>query len=91
MEADKKLEELLDFPAVFTFRVMAHASPALRALCQDTVERTLGHPAQQVTEHPSASGKFSSIRVTTVVVSADEIRAAYAALKDTVPNLKMLL
>lgn len=91
MEADNKLEDLLEFPAVFTFRVMAQASPSLRGVCQSAVEQALGHPAQQVTEHPSASGRFSSVRVTTVVISADEIRTAYAALKKSVPNLKMLL
>jgi putative lipoic acid-binding regulatory protein len=88
---EPKLEELLEYPCSFTFRVVASASQGLEQRCRDLVEGELGRPAVQCEHQPSKKGSYASVRVTAVVLSADEIRAAYQALKGGVQGIKMLL
>ncbi len=89
--SEPQLEELLEYPCSFTFRVVASASEGLDGRCRALVEGTLGRPALQAVLQPSAKGNYSSVRVTAVVLSADEIRAAYQALKGGISDIKMLL
>jgi putative lipoic acid-binding regulatory protein len=90
MAEHPSIDDLVDFPSVFTFRVVARATDALKGQVREIVEQCLERPAMNVGIQASSSAKFASIRVTVTVVDADEIRNTYAALKN-VPDLKMLL
>jgi len=85
-----ELEDLVDFPDRFTFRVVAAEAPGLADRCGRHVADALGRPVEGVTEQPSSKGNWRAVRVVAIVRSADEIRAAYAALKAE-PGVKMLL
>lgn len=84
------LEDLVEFPAAFTFRVVAEQQPDLASLCQRLVEETLDRPALATQETPSKNGRFRSVRITATVVDAEEIRSTYRALKQ-IEGLKLLL
>ena len=84
------LDELLEFPCSFTFRVVAVDQPGLADHCQQAVERALGRQAGCVTHQPSRSGRYGTVRVEATVHQADEITRAYGALR-SVDGLKMLL
>ncbi len=84
------LEELLEFPATFTFRVVADHDDGLEDDVRGRVESTLKRPALTVSTKASSHGAFTSIRVTAVVTTADEIRCVYAELQG-VAGIRMLL
>lgn len=85
-----KLEEILDFPATFTFQVIAIHTDVLVEQCVTTVERVLERRIIQVAERASSAERYRAVRVTTTVLSADEVRAVYAELNN-VPDVKLLL
>jgi putative lipoic acid-binding regulatory protein len=76
------LDELMEFPAAFTFRAVAATLPGLPQACATAVENALGRAPDKVSVQPSSKGKWTSVRVTAQVHSADEVLAAYAALKE---------
>jgi len=84
------LEELLEFPTRFTFRVVADHQDSLEADVRGRVESVLGRPAVAVSSVGSSQGAFTSIRVTVVATTADEIRSVYAELQG-VAGIRMLL
>ena len=84
------LEELMEFPSAFTFCVIANDTPSLIQDCQRMVERILDRPAIQVTNRPSRDVHYRAVKVTAMVLTADEVRAVYAELK-LVPDLRLLL
>lgn len=84
------LEDLLAFPADFTFRVVCRDQDGLAALVGKVVEQRLGRAPDAIEEQPSKKGTFRSIRVRTRVHDADEIRAVYAVLGE-LPGVQMLL
>ena len=90
MKATPPLEELLEFPTSFTFRVVATERPDLEEDVVERVGRILDRPNLQVGRQASSRGSFTSIRVTAVVTTADEIRSVYASLQG-VQGLHMLL
>jgi len=90
MAQHPSIDDLVDFPSVFTFRVVAGATDSLAGNVQSIVENSLERPAMNVGEQASSGGKFSSVRVTATVLDANEIQRTYEALQK-VPNLKMLL
>jgi putative lipoic acid-binding regulatory protein len=90
MSEHPSIDDLVDFPSVFTFRVVARATDTLKGQVKEIVEKCLSRPAMNVGTQASSSAKFASIRVTVTVIDADEIRDTYAALRE-VPDLKMLL
>lgn len=89
-EQKPQLEELIDFPSLFTFRAVASARATLAEEVRTLVESGVGRPAKSVEIQASKKGAFSSVRVTTMVHSADEVRGGYAALKG-LDGLKLLL
>jgi putative lipoic acid-binding regulatory protein len=84
------IEELLELPCSFTFRVVAAASPGLTERCVAAVEGVLGRPVDHVYDQGSRSGRYSTVRVEATLHEAREMTEAYEAL-GTVPGLKMLL
>jgi len=90
MAEHPSIDDLVDFPSVFTFRVVARASESLLEQVKEIVEKRLERPAMNIGLQASSGAKFASVRVTVTVLDAEEIRDTYAALKE-VPDLKMLL
>jgi putative lipoic acid-binding regulatory protein len=90
MSEKPTLEELLEFPNTFTFRVVAAHREDLQGEVREMVERLLDRPAVHVSCQPSSKGAFMSIRVSVVVTTAHEIRSVYAEL-NTIDGLRMLL
>ena len=84
------LDELVDFPTAFTFRVVAQATEVLEDQVREIVETCLQRPIMNVGTQASSGGRFSSVRVMATVLDADEVHRTYKALNE-VPNLKMLL
>jgi putative lipoic acid-binding regulatory protein len=89
-EEKPSLEELIEFPATFTFRAVADTSPDIIDLCEQAVSNALGRKVMQTASNPSKNGRFCSVRVTATVISADEIRAAYAAIH-ALDGIRMML
>lgn len=77
-----RLEELLEFPTVFVFRVVGPADTGLDQACRAAVRSTLGRAPEAVEVRPSSKGRWCSVRLGTTVVSADEIERLYGALRD---------
>ncbi|MEL6345158.1 MAG: DUF493 domain-containing protein [Myxococcota bacterium] len=77
---DKHFEDLMDFPAEMTFRVVGDATALFRAASESAVFETLGRAASPVAVQPSKGGKYWVVRLTVTVDNADEIRALYQAL-----------
>jgi uncharacterized protein len=84
------LDQLLEFPAAFTFRVVALERQDLREHCQRTVEQILGRPVERVDEQPSRSGRYRTVRLAVTVHEGAEITRSYEALRD-LEGVKMLL
>ena len=90
MRATPPLEDLLEFPTAFTFRVVATERDTLESEVVGIVAGVLDRSALQVRRQPSSKGSFTSIRVTAVVTTANEIRQVYADLQ-AIDGLHMLL
>ena len=84
-----KLEEILEFPATFTFQVIAVHTEVLVEQCVTIVERVLDRRIIQVAERASSAARYRAVRVTTTVSSADEVRAVSAELNG-LPDVKLL-
>jgi uncharacterized protein len=85
-----RLDELLEFPNLFVFRVMGAADSGLDEACRAAVVRLLGRPPDAVNVQPSSKGRWCSVRVGTTVVNADEIERLYVALRG-LPGVRMVL
>ena len=85
-----KLEDLVDFPTPFTFRVMGEADETLVARCTAALEGTLGRPVDEVELRESAQGRFLAVRLGVQVHDADEIYGVYAALRE-VSGVRLVL
>jgi putative lipoic acid-binding regulatory protein len=84
------LDDLMEFPASYTFRALAATLPGLPQACAKAVETALGRTPDKVSVQPSSKGKWTSVRVTAQVHSAEEVLAAYTALK-ALDGVKMTL
>ena len=85
-----ELEDLVDFPTLFTFRALAAPREGMLADCQNAAEAELGRAIEEINERPSKNGKWVSVRVSVQVENAEEIRGTYAALR-AVDGVKMML
>ena len=88
--AQSRFEDLLQFPCEFTFRAVGDTGPTVEAAARAAVAVTLGRPVGRVEQQPSRKGNYLVLRLTAVVLSADEIRAVYAAL-DGVDGIRMVM
>lgn len=84
------LDELMEFPGSFTFRVVLEARDGLPEECRGLVESILGRPITHLETRRSAGGRWCVVRLQALVEVADELRAVYAAL-GTLDGLQMLL
>ena len=88
--AQPRLEDPLEFPTVFVFRVMGPADAGLRDAVQAAVRATLDREAEGTEVRPSSKGKWCSVRVGVSVVDADEVRRLYDALRG-IDQVRMVL
>ena len=72
----------MTFPARVTLRVMAEGSDDLVDRCVAVVERCLDKAVLSVETRDPAKGTYVAVRLGVSVDSADELRAATAALKE---------
>ena len=89
-ENEIPLDELLEFPCSFTFRVVAATASGLEERCTSLVEAQLGRALDEVGSRLSKEGNWCSVRLQATVRCGEEITGSYQALRD-VPGLKMLL
>ena len=74
-----KLNELLEFPTPFTYKVMGLAKPELVDQVVEVVQRHApGDYSPSV--KPSSKGNYHSVRVTVTAQSKEHIEAMYHAL-----------
>ncbi len=76
-----QLEDLVEFPTWWTFRAVGATTPALEGRCRQAVEHSVGREVLDLDTKPSSKGKWTAVRLKVVVQSADEVRAAYQALR----------
>ena len=82
--ADAPRVPALEYPLVYTFKVMGLASDGFAEHARRLVEAALGPgegPAEQVRIRRSAGGKYHSVSVVVRLVSEEQRRAVYLALK----------
>ena len=77
----KGFEELLSFPTVFIYRIIADAS----GMIQDDCEKALCEVFDRIESSeklPSKSGKFVRIHIAVTALDSPQIYKGYDALKD---------
>jgi putative lipoic acid-binding regulatory protein len=85
-----RFEDLVEFPSVFVFRVLAHASEDLPERCAAAVLADVHREVEAIEVKPSGKGNYVAVRVGVTVASADEIRSLYTALH-AVSGVRMVL
>lgn len=81
----------LDYPILFTWRIVGSGGDALRSHAKRSVESVLGPVADDaITERPSTSGKFNSVRVTCLMHNEEQRRKIYDNLRSS-PLVSLIL
>ena len=76
-----KLNELLEFPTPFTYKVMGQALPELVDQVVEVVQRHApGDYTPQV--KPSSKGNFHSVSITITATHIDQVEILYKELAD---------
>ncbi|QZN96968.1 DUF493 family protein YbeD [Symbiopectobacterium purcellii] len=74
-----KLNELLEFPCSFTYRVMGHAQPELVDRVVEVVQRHApGDYSPQV--KPSSKGNYHSVSITMTATHIEQVETLYEEL-----------
>lgn len=74
-----KLNELLEFPCSFTYRVMGHAQPELVDRVVEVVQRHApGDYSPQV--KPSSKGNYHSVSITITATHIEQVETLYEEL-----------
>ncbi len=77
------VEELIQFPAPFTFKAIGHHTrPFARAVHQAVAGALGGDRPVELRTRLSRNGTYLSATCTARIASADELRAVYAALAE---------
>jgi uncharacterized protein len=84
----ERFEELIEFPAEHTFKVIGRSEGLIDVL-QRTLEQA-GHPGVVPLERPSAQGRYISLTFTLRVTSGQDLDALYTLL-EVLPGLAYLL
>jgi uncharacterized protein len=87
---ETRFEELMEFPADFTFRLIARSSAELVGRCEALLVGVLGRPILKVESNVTSSGRWTAVHVSAQVQDAGELRACYAALAG-LEGLQMLV
>ncbi len=83
-ETKKGLSELIEFPARYTFRVVAVASDELMVRVLEALKKAVARAVDdaKTATRPSAKGKYTSVSVELEMRNAEEVYACYAELKE---------
>lgn len=77
----KGFGELLSFPSVFMFRIIAYNTDTVVKGCSDALEKVFSS-IEAVEVLPSESQRFLRIHIAVMAIEADQIYQGYDALKD---------
>lgn len=76
------IEELVDFPTRFAFKAVGHHTRSFSDDCLAAFRRAFGDDRRiELRTRLSSKAAYLSVTLTTTVESADQLRAAYAALR----------
>ena len=76
------IEDLVAFPTRFTFKVVGHHTRAFSRDCLQAFRRVFGGERKvELRTRLSSKAAYLSVTLVTTVESADELRAAYTALR----------
>jgi putative lipoic acid-binding regulatory protein len=73
---------LIEYPTVYTFKVMGKQEHGFREYVRQLFKRALGIEVSQdsISEQPSSMGKYLSVSVSVYLLSEDQRRAIYSQL-----------
>lgn len=89
-DGQTRIDQLVDFPTTFTFRVVGEATAQLEARTVAACVDQVGRMPENVTTAASGKGNFESIRATMRVEDAAEVERLYAALRG-IPGVRLVL
>ena len=80
----RKLDELMDFPCVYAFKVMGPADDAFETALRENIGGVLGRSVidSEVSKRQSSKGKYQSITVNVEVETSEVVYAIYAAISN---------
>lgn len=80
----RPLDELVEFPCVFSFKAVGEASASFLPDLQGRVERVLGRPVrpEELTVRHSAKGRYESVTLALWVTSGQQVYAIYEAISE---------
>ena len=76
----QKIEDVLEFPCDFTFRVVADADDSIRTVCEAVITEIVSKAPSKTDTKASRKGNFAVYRITVEVASGDQIRQIYQSL-----------
>ena len=73
---------LIDYPTVYTFKVLGKQEHAFREYVRQLFKRVMGTEVSldSITERPSRLGKYLSVSVSVYLISEEQRRAIYLQL-----------
>ncbi|MFZ5469225.1 MAG: YbeD family protein [Myxococcota bacterium] len=73
---------LIDYPTVYTFKVMGRQERGFKEYVRQLFHRVLANEISpdSISEQPSSMGKYLSVSVTVYLLSEDQRRAIYETL-----------
>jgi uncharacterized protein len=79
-EEEKK--PLIEYPTVYTFKVMGRQEHGFREYVRQLFKRLMGQdvPLESISEQPSSMGKYLSVSVSVYLLSEDQRRNIYVQL-----------
>ncbi|HVE84536.1 MAG TPA: DUF493 domain-containing protein [Myxococcales bacterium] len=80
-EAEPK-QPLIDYPTVYTFKVMGRQEHGFREYVRQLFRRLMGTDVSpdSISEQPSSRGKYVSVSVSVYLLSEDQRKGIYEAL-----------
>ena len=69
-----KLDEYIDFPTIFTFKIVGDNSSTFTVGVESVFD---SYPEKSIVPTESAGGKYISLSVTTEIQSHDELKSLY--------------
>ena len=84
MNQPLKAKDLIELPGTYEFKVIGESSPEFLAKLSSLVEGIIGFKRLlQVTQRPSAKGKYIAYSLTTQIEVYEEIEKVYLSLKES--------
>lgn len=82
MESQARNKPLIEYPTVYTFKVMGRQEHGFREYVRQLFKRLMGTEVSpdSLSEQPSSMGKYLSVSVSVYLLSEDQRRTIYTAL-----------